>query len=139
MSSRIDALQVLQSLNRYPLELVTVADRNVPNKERICLKAHATVRLNDYLLILGLALGPNNFIPLQDTLLWLGNQTVDPGTWVLVYTGPGVNKVTTEINSGAPAVALHWGKQNTLFPSPAIVPVLMRPTLDTMQIGAVSQ
>lgn len=128
--------ELLRTLTpRAPLELGGVADRNVPNQERIWLRANVAVRLNEYLLCVGIALPGQQVLPLNDHLFWFGDHAVDPATWVVVYTGAGQTRVTTDQRTGAPVLVLHWGKPQTIFTVDALVPVLIRPMREHMQIG----
>jgi hypothetical protein len=119
-----------------PLELIGVSDRNVPNQERIVLKANGNVRLNEYLIIAGVALiERQQILPMNDYLFWPGNHAVDAGAWVLIYTGVGQPRTTADTTTRAPILVLHWGRSHTIFSLPAIVPALIRPAREGTQIG----
>lgn len=104
----------------------------VPNEERLYLRSHNQVNLGEYFLTTGWKITESHAIPLQDHVLWLGNQTIDAGWWVVVYTGPGQLKMTS-LPGGEPAVVLHWGKQHTLFHQMEIVPILLH--VDAARVG----
>lgn len=109
-----------------PLELVALVERGTANTERIYLKANERVRLNAYFLMAGAYLSPNDAMPLTDHVFWLGNRFVESGTWVLVYTGPGAELITSMEKTKEPVLVLHWGKQYTIFGNVSIVPCLVR-------------
>ncbi len=109
-----------------PLQLVSVESRGVPYQERIYLRANQRVNLRDYLLLVGLRLSDDTAFPANDTMFWLGNHTVDAGTWVVVYTCNGTPLVTRLRESGEPALVLYWGRSTTLFAPPQLVPTLVQ-------------
>ena len=118
-----------------PLELKGVADRNVASQERIWLQANAHVRLNEYVMIVGVALEGDKILPLNDHVFWFGDHAVDSGTWVVVYTGAGQTRVTTDQHTGKAVLVLHWGREGTIFTIDALVPMLIRPVREQSQIG----
>lgn len=109
----------------WELEMHGVADPGVPNKERIYLHAAVDVELGAFFLVTGWQRPDGAASPFGD-VYWLSRGLrIAGGYWVIVYTGPGEQKMT-RLDSGEPCLVLHWGKQNTLFNLPQIVPVLCR-------------
>ncbi len=137
MSQQQNALtELIRALTQKPpLQLHGVADRNIPGQERIWLRANVPVRLSDYILCVGIALPNQQILPINDHLFWLGDHAVDEATWVVVYTCSGQTRVTKDERTGAPVLVLHWGKAQTVFTIDALVPALMRPVREHMQIG----
>jgi hypothetical protein len=109
-----------------PLELLpSVEDRGVGGQERIYLRAHQRVSLRNYLLLAGVQLPDNTFFPLPDHALWLGTDTLETGTWLIVYTGPGTPMVSFIRGNNEAARVLYWNKDTTIFNDNRVVPILM--------------
>jgi hypothetical protein len=128
LATSMEALQRLAT----PLELIPhVADRGVPGQERIYMRANQRVSLRDYLLLVGVRLLDNTSLPSTEHVLWLGNDTLEAGAWLLVYTGPGAPMVTHIRETNEPARVLYWHKPSVIFNDPRTVPILVRfdPTL----------
>jgi hypothetical protein len=115
------------------LQLVGVMDAGSPNQERVYLKANLDVRLGEYLLLTGWKITQDIANPLPENVLWLGHLNADAGMWVVVYTGPGEQRIT-QMDTGEPGLILHWGKQTTIFHHPQVVPVLVH--LDAVGVGS---
>jgi hypothetical protein len=130
-------LELINELsNKPPLELVSVASPGEPNVERICLKTNQRVALREYLVLVGFKLPEmTGAIPINDFCFWLGNDVLDPGCWILLYTGPGEKFFTKTRESNEPALVLHWGRTHTVFTSNGIVPCLLRIDMSSLQIG----
>ncbi|MEK7763986.1 MAG: hypothetical protein AAB433_20635 [Nitrospirota bacterium] len=102
-----------------------VADRGVPNKERIYLQATTDLNLGTYLLSIGYPVGNQKIYPSSDNFFWLGNEVVSANTWVVVYTGPGHPKVTAMSDTKEPALVLHWGKSQTILSDADLHPFVL--------------
>src|SRR5207247_187468 len=129
------ARALAQAAKQPPLVLMGVADRAVPNQERVWLLANENVNLAEYLLLVGLHLPNQQFLPFTDHLLWLGNHAVDAGTAVVVYTGSGQERVARDVKSGNPILVLYWGRAQTVFTVDVIVPGLIRVMQGQVHIG----
>lgn len=116
----------------WALDLLDLYAPGVPNEERIYLKAIVDTRLGEYFIFPGWRITDDLAIPFKNDLFWFGNLTVAAGTWVIIYTGPGETKFTT-LTNGEPALVLHWGKPETIFALPQIVPVLIH--VDAVRVG----
>lgn len=114
------------------LEIVGVYDRGVPNNERIALLAHSTVELGAYGLMIGVRGSLGDAFPIRDNLFWFGNGALNPGDWLLVYTGNGRSTVGSVANTSARFVTVHWGRMRTMFNSHETVPILFR--VDHVQV-----
>src|SRR2546425_9201804 len=88
------AEKLAQFINTKPLELHGVHSRGVPNEERIYLKANQRVALRNYLLLAGVLLPDNTAWPSPNHVMWLGADTLEVGTWLVVYTGLGSRMVS---------------------------------------------
>lgn len=119
-----------------PLELHSVEGRGVPRQERIYLKVHRQVQLSEYFLLAGFHIsGTERAVPLVDHALWLGAHTLDPGYWVVVYTGPGTTVSTRLRDTGEPALVLHWNRAFTVFHDGQVIPLLVRIDPTQVQLG----
>lgn len=116
------------------LKLFPVADRGVPNLERIPIQILQPTDMGSYGLMVGVS-GTNNFAtPVQDNLFWFGDGTVNAGDWILVYTGSGTPRRDDWPNPpGSKIYTVHWGKSKTVFANSMIVPILFR--TDSIDVG----
>ena len=99
------------------------------------MRANQRVSLRDYLLLVGIRLLDNTSFPSPNHVLWLGNDTLDAGTWLIVYTGPGAPLVSHIRGTNEPARILYWHKPTTLFDDPRTVPILVRFESNAAQFG----
>lgn len=116
------------------LLLHPVAERGVPNNERIPILVRETTDMGRYGLMVGNS-GAHGFtMPFQDNLFWFGDGVVNAGDWLLVYTGSGSPR-THDWNQppGSKLYVLHWGRPITMFADSQIVPILFR--TDAVSIG----
>lgn len=115
----------MELLDVFDFRLWGVFDRGVPNKERIVLHNRAEMSINtaSYGLLVGLR-HENLTTPLPNRFLWLGEAEIDPGTWMVVYTGPGTARVSQHPNTKEPVVITHWGSKTTMFEDQRLVPIL---------------
>jgi hypothetical protein len=65
------------------------------------------------------------FAPISEDFYWLPDQELQPGHYVLIYTGLGQPRWTTLQGTGQPVYVLHLGSKRTLFNDPSIVPLLI--------------
>jgi hypothetical protein len=79
------------------------------------------------------ALSSDHVYPLADHCLWLGEHVVAANSWVFVYTGTGINLVTTESNTMQPVQAIYWQKPSVVLANPDVLPFLV--TAGNLQIG----
>ena len=104
-----------------------VADRGVPNRERIVLTPTAQVDMSPYALIAG-ARGhlPGFASPLRDMFFWFGTGVVSPNDWIFLFTGSGNFAQSPRDDGRGMCWFFYWGKKTTIFHDPHIVPVLIR-------------
>lgn len=129
---------VLDALRRLatPLELFPIVqDRGTPGAERVYMRANQDVSLRDYLLLVGVRMLDQTAFPHPDHVLWLGDDKLAAGTWLIVYTGPGSPIVTSIRGTNEPARVLYWHKNSTLFDDPRLVPLLVRFESTNAQLG----
>ena len=68
---------------------ISVADRGVPNRERIAIFVEETTNMGQYGVMVGHSAVDRTAIPYQDNLFWFGDGIVNKGDWILLYTGKG--------------------------------------------------
>ncbi len=109
------------------LLLHPVADRAIPNSERIPIQVNEQLNLGQYGVMVGYA-GPNGFAtPIRDNLYWFGDGLVNPGDWIFLYTGNGSPRTTEWGQSpGNKIYTIHWGRPKTMFANSQIVPLIFR-------------
>jgi hypothetical protein len=112
------------------LAIAHVYEPGVPNKERIAIRVDAAVDLGSYAVVLGVRSPGTQFItPIRDSMFWFGSGTVAVRDWIFVYTGSGT-PTTVPPSADTPGVGnvyvLYWGRPQTAFHDPQVVPVLWR-------------
>jgi hypothetical protein len=107
------------------IEIFGVYDRGVPNEERIALRVKRQINLRDYLMILGVPISEQLAFPLEGNLYHFSSELVDSPAWIFFYTGTGERRITREVQTGEPAIVIHWGKQYTILNDERVVPVIL--------------
>ena len=108
----------------HSLELHGVLDRGVPNKERICIIAREDVDVRLHGILIGYLQTHNIAVPLPDNYFWFGGFAVRPGDWIYVFTGEGETKSWNSPNGENKVHYMFWGRTETVFHTPQIVPLL---------------
>lgn len=117
----------------HELTIVGVADRGIPNQERIIIRPTQMVNLAAFGLYLGVS-RPNGMItPLWDHFYWFGEVVVTAPSWIIIYTGQGIYQKTRLPGTWEEAHTFHWGKPFTVFGQEGILPVLFR--FDGISVG----
>jgi len=117
----------------HELSIIGVADRGVPNRERIIIRPTEAVELGRFGLFLGINRPDGTVLPLRDQFFWFGDQIVAPPAWLFVFTGPGVYQESRVPETGHLAHSYHWGRHTTVLGDESIVPCLFR--FDGIGIG----
>jgi hypothetical protein len=112
----------------WELMIVAMADGGVPNKERIIIRPTEKIDLGEFCVCAGLRHkdNPNVVIPLLDNIFWFSNLTIEPPSWIFIYTGKGEFRETTANGTNERALVFHWGREETIFNFLDIVPVIFR-------------
>lgn len=108
------------------IELYGVLDANVPNKERIVFLPKMDMNLQGYATLLVYKNAEGSLFPLQDHFFWFGNVEVEAYSWIFLYTNSGRFERTRTAETSERAYVFHWGKENTIFSKPDIIPVTIR-------------
>jgi hypothetical protein len=112
-----------------------VVDRGVPNLERVPIYVRDQVGMGQFGLMIGSAVQPGLAIPIRDSFFWFGDGIVNPGDWILVYTGSGIPRTDDWNNPpGSKVYSVHWGRSKTMFANTNIVPILFK--TNSVQVGA---
>ncbi|MEW8026565.1 MAG: hypothetical protein AB2792_20690 [Candidatus Thiodiazotropha sp.] len=109
------------------LQLFSVADRGIPNSERIPIQVREHTDMGQFGLMVGVSSNNGFAMPIRDNLFWFGDGTVNPGDWILVYTGNGApQKLDWHTPPGSKLYVVHWGRDKTMFANSQVVPVLFK-------------
>ena len=116
-------------------ELTTlgVFDANTPNSERVVFLANEDVNLSAFGLLLAVE-GRDGLYPLNDYFFWFGPTIVRQNSIVVLFTGTGENKQTTD-ESGSARHLFYWSKPQTLFADQRIKPLLI--SIGSMSAGEI--
>lgn len=107
------------------LKLFAVADRGVPNKERIPIQVLKQTDMGKYGILVGVSSYYKLAVPVHDNLFWFGDGIVNAGDWILVFTGSGGPRADDWSNPpGSKVYSLHWGRPTTVFANSTVVPIL---------------
>lgn len=126
------------------LELYAVADRGIPNTERVPILVREPTDIGQFGLMVGYSDTTGSAHPMRDNLFWFGNGLVNPGDWIIVYTGGGIQKTEDwHTPPGSKVYTVHWGRDRTMFTNGSIVPILFKvgavhvdlPPSDLPQLG----
>lgn len=108
------------------LKVVEVADRGVPNLERIVMRANEVVRVGEFAVLLGVRQQGDSAYPIRDNFYWFGHGIVNKGDWVFLYTGPGETRTVELPGTTEKLYVVHWGRENVILNHQEIVPILIR-------------
>lgn len=112
------------------IALVGVADRGIPNRERIILRCLQRIDTSPFALLVGLhqeAHGQSAVMPAKDHFFWFGSAMLEKDDWILVYTGSGTARKSVLLGTANdPVYLLYWGMSTTIFANSLMVPTLIR-------------
>jgi hypothetical protein len=107
------------------LKLFPVADRGVPNQERVPIQVLRTTDMGQFGLLVGISSYQKLATPVQDNLFWFGDGLVNAGDWILLYTGSGTARTDDWTTPpGSKVYSVHWGRPTTIFANSSVVPIL---------------
>ena len=107
------------------LVMFGVFDRGESNKERIVFRVQSSLNLAAYGVVLTIHQG-DNWTPLPDQFFWFGETLLDAGTWLYLYTGRGLPRMTTSLGTNEPAYVIHWNRETVIFKQDNLYPTLIR-------------
>jgi len=111
--------------NLQELKLFPVADRGVPNQERVPIQVLKATDMGQFGLLVGISSYHKLATPVQDNLFWFGDGLVNAGDWILLYTGSGTPRADDwDTPPGSKVYSVHWGRPTTVFANSSVVPIL---------------
>ena len=111
--------------NPIELEIVAIADRGIPNRERIILRPNTHLNLQGFILGIGWGFPDAIALPIADRVFFFTEQWIDVESWVVVYTGKG-ETMTSEMDTGETAYSFHWGRSSVMFSNPKITAFVIK-------------
>jgi hypothetical protein len=112
--------------NTSQLSIRGVADRGVPNRERIILYNFAAVNLQNFIMGIGHTTDDQLVTPFFGYVYYFDDIVIPAKSWVIVYTGPGQHQVSKLPPNDEIAFIYHWGLNSVLFQQREVVPILFR-------------
>jgi hypothetical protein len=100
------------------LQVVRIADRGLPNRERVHLSVLQETNLSYYAVLLSRYISPAGVANGNLAAFWFPNQAVRPGDQVVLFSGPGTPSNRIETN-GSTTYFFYWGLPNTVWNVPA--------------------
>jgi len=107
------------------LTIVGVADRGIPNQERVVIRINQDVDLAQFQMFL-VVYQEGVSTPVNDYSFWLTDVSVKSGMYIFLYTGVGEVKFTTVQGTNEPAYVLHWGQPQAILTDPKFRPAIVR-------------
>jgi hypothetical protein len=106
------------------LQVITIADRGIPSRERLHIVALANTDLSYYVTLLSIRSLDGRVASGLRAAYWFGPRAVKAGDTIILYSGPGQD--TTEIRpDGGTNHFYHWGLKNTVWGPPTSCAVLI--------------
>jgi hypothetical protein len=109
------------------LKFVQIADRGVPNKERVHLTVVEPADISYFMLAKSFLIAPNfnTVFTGGSPAFWFPSRMVKQGETIIVYTGAGI-EATHMGDAGVATHFFYWGMPQTIFNDPAACVVVMR-------------
>jgi len=109
------------------IRLLGVFDAGIPGKERVVLKVEADIDIGWYAIILSSkTASTGHAIPIRDSMYWVGSGIVSANDWIFLFTGSGTKSTVPAADGKAKLFLEYWGRPQTIFHDPRIIPVLWR-------------
>jgi len=106
------------------LQIIRIADRGVPNNERLHLTVLADATLSYYVVLKSTIMGNEGVMNSSLLSFWFPTVQVKAGDQVILYTKTGKNS-SEKTTSGNTNHFFYWGLNNTLWNSPTDCAVLI--------------
>lgn len=106
------------------LRITGVADRGVPNKERILIRVVGAVHLGDFGVGIGHAKPGAGVSPIPNYFFYFNHFVPEQESWIVLYTGVGEMQVSKLPTTHETAYSMHWGLEGVLFAHPEMQPLL---------------
>ncbi len=109
------------------LSLRGVADRGIPNRERILIYSLSVTDLQNFILGIGYTADDRLVTPFRGYVYYFDDMVVPAQSWIVVYTGSGQTQVSKLPPPGNDiAFIYHWGLPSVVFQQMEVVPILFR-------------
>jgi hypothetical protein len=96
------------------IQIVSIVDRGLANKERLHLNVLSEVNLNYYVVLSTIYVNPNSISTSPKQTYWFPSTLVKPGDQVILYSGFGTNN-SVPAQGGTTNHFFYWGQNNTLW------------------------
>ena len=106
------------------IQVVRIADRGVPNHERLHLTVLQETNLSYYAVLLSRYVGPNGVASGSLPSFWFPSQVVVPGDQVILVSGIGTTTGRKEAN-GTTTHFYFWGNPNVIWQHPSSCAVVL--------------
>jgi hypothetical protein len=103
-----------------------VADRGIPNKERILIYSFSVIDLQNFILGIGYTADDRFVTPFRQHVYYFDDIIIPAQSWIVVYTGPGQSQVSKLPPGNEVAFIYHWGLPSVVFRQTEVVPILFR-------------
>lgn len=104
--------------------LHSVAERGVPNRERVVLQVTAPCNTASYALLVGTSTINGEALPFSDNFFWIGDALLTTNDWIFVYTGHGEGRM--DQTKDGRLFSVYMNRDLTVFHNPAVVPILIQ-------------
>jgi hypothetical protein len=109
------------------LQVLRIADRGVPNNERVHLSVLQEATLSFYVVLLTRYVAPSSVANSSLSAFWFPTAQVKPGDQVILFTGSGKSNSRIEAN-GSTTHSYYWGLKNAVFSDASYCIVLLEGT-----------
>lgn len=107
------------------IKVVSIADRGIPNKERLHLSVLVDANLVNYVILDTVKLASGTVVrSIPNHTYWFLPYPVKAGDDVIVYSGHGVQSKSPKAGGGAYHF-FYWGMQQTLWDAPDACAVVL--------------
>jgi hypothetical protein len=96
------------------LQIVSIADKGVANKERLHLNVIAEANLYFYVVFATIYNNPQSISSSPKQTYWFPSTLVKPGEQVMLYSGFGQNR-SEPAQGGKTNHFFYWGQKETLW------------------------
>ena len=96
------------------LRIVRIADRGVPNQERLHLKASSKTDLCFFVVFDTVRTAPDKVSVKPKNVHWFSSKVIDVGDSVVLYTGSGTPNETRNPD-GSKNHFFYWGLSSTIW------------------------
>ena len=96
------------------LEILQITDPGIAHKERLDLKVITEDNIGGYIVLDTMQLSPGKVSSIIKNAFWFPDENVKTGDIILLYTGPGKDIQTKNLD-GSTTWYYYWGKKSTIW------------------------